>query len=50
MPIFKTKKAEMENDIFPLFSIIKGEREERIGKSSLVLHSGNHSLIMEINL
>ena len=40
----------MENDIFPLFSISKREKEEKIVKSSLVLHYGNHSLIMEINL
>ncbi len=36
--------------IFPLFSIGKREREGKIGKNYLVLHSGNHSLIMEINL
>ncbi len=36
--------------IFPLFSIIKREREEKVGKNSLVLYSGNHSIIMEINL
>lgn len=50
MPIFKTKKAEMENDIFPLFSIIKGEREEKIGKNywscilEIIPYYGNKSI------